>query len=129
MTRHTRRNCGCSRKRRGGAATVFPLSYFDGKPPLASVGPGRDLLHASGLGVRPLIGPVTYGFNGGRRTHNKNSMRRKTKKGGFYPSVMGNFTHAASKYIVPMTLYAGYKMLKKSQQASEKRRTRRTRRR
>ena len=122
MTRRTRRNCGCSRRRKGGAATVFPLSYFDGKPPLASVGPGRDLLHASGLGVRPIIGPVKYGFNGGRRKH---STRRKTKKGGFYPSVMGNFVHATSKYIVPMTLYAGYKMLKKSQQKSQRRTRRR----
>lgn len=122
MARHTRRNSKKRRseKRRGGAATALPLSYFDGKAPDVSAAAGRDLLRASGLGVRPYIGPVSYGFNniGGRR---------RTKKGGFYPSVMGNFTHAAAKYIVPMTLYAGYKMLKKSQQASEKRSTRRRR--
>jgi hypothetical protein len=118
MARRTRRNCGCSRRRHGGAATAFPLSYFNGKAPEASVDAGRDLLRASGLGVRPLIGPVKYGFNGGRR-------KRSTRKGGFYPSVMGNFTHAASRYIVPMTLYAGYKMLKKSQQKTQRRTRRR----
>lgn len=115
MARHTRRN---SKKRRGGYASPLPLSYFDGKAPDVSAAAGRDLLRASGLGVRPSIGPVTYGFN-------KIGGRRRTKKGGFYPSVMGNFTHAASKYIVPMALYAGYKMLKKSQKKSEKRSTRR----
>jgi hypothetical protein len=66
------------------------------------------------MGVRPVIGPVTKGGGCGC-----NIVRR----GGFYPSVMGSFTHSASKYIVPMTLYAGYKMLKKSQQRRTKRST------
>ena len=117
MARHTKRNARRSRRntrRKGGAATVFPLSYFNGKAPEASAPSGRDLLHASGMGVRPVIGPVTGGGCG------CNIVRR----GGFYPSVMGSFTHSASKYIVPMTLYAGYKMLKKSQQKGSKRRTR-----
>ena len=121
MVRHTRRNVKKRRseRRRGGAATAYPLSYFDGKAPLASAPAGRDLLPASGMGIRPIIGPVTYGFNTGGG--------RPSRKGGFTPSVMGNFTYAASKYIVPMTLYAGYKMLKKSQQKPE-RQTRRRRR-
>lgn len=120
MARHTKRRSRRSmkrntqRKRRhGGAATVFPLSYFNGKAPEASAPAGRDLLHASGLGVRPIIGPVSTIKTGGSC-----GMR---SRGGFYPSVMGSFTHSASKYIVPMTLYAGYKMLKKSQQKGERR--------
>jgi hypothetical protein len=32
-------------------------------------------------------------------------------RGGFYPSVMGEFTTLASKYIVPIALFAGYKLL------------------
>jgi hypothetical protein len=122
MARHTKRRSRRSmkrntqrRKRHGGAATVFPLSYFSGKAPEVSAPAGRDLLHASGLGVRPSIGPVSTATKGGSCGC---GMRRQ---GGFYPSVMGSFTHSASKYIVPMTLYAGYKMLKKSQQKSQRR--------
>lgn len=124
MPRHTKRNGkNRNKKRHGGAATVLPLSYFDGKAPDVSAAAGRDLLRASGLGVRPAIGPVSsYSFNirGGR------CGTRRSRKGGFTPSVMGNFPQLASRYIVPMTLYAGYKMLKKSQQKPE-RRTRRRR--
>lgn len=102
-----------SRKSNGGAATVFPLSYFNGKSPEVAAAPGRDLLHASGLGVRPAIGPVSTVSRGG-------SCGCNVRRGGFVPSVMGSFTHSASKYIVPMALYAGYKMLKKSQQKSHR---------
>lgn len=111
MARHTKRR---TRRRKGGAATAFPLSYFNGKAPEASASAGRDLLHASGLGVRPAIGPVSTVKTGGGCPCN-------IRRGGFVPSVMGSFTHSASKYIVPMTLYAGYKMMKKSQQKSQRR--------
>jgi len=121
MARHTKRNARRSRRTqsKGGAATVFPLSYFSGKAPDISAASGRDLLHASGMGVRPVIGPVTRGGGCGC-----NIVRR----GGFYPSVMGSFTHSASKYIVPMTLYAGYKMLKKSQEKGHRHTKRSTKR-
>jgi hypothetical protein len=46
------------------------------------------------------------------------------KRGGFYPSVMGNFVPAASKYITPLALFAAYKLMKKSKQTKKKRRTR-----
>jgi hypothetical protein len=120
MARHTKRNKRSKRstRRKGGAATAFPLSYFNGKSPEASASAGRDLLHASGMGVRPIIGPVVKGGGCGCGI----------RRGGFYPSVMGSFTQSASKYIVPMTLYAGYKMLKKSQQKGERRTKRSTRR-
>ena len=120
MSRHTKRNNRSRRqsRRKGGAATAFPLSYFDGKAPEASAAPGRDLLRASGLGVRPIIGPVTKG----------GACPCNIRRGGFYPSVMGSFTQSASKYIVPMTLYAGYKMLKKSQQKGQRRTKRSTKR-
>lgn len=120
MARHSKRRTRRSRRQsKGGAATVFPLSYYSGQAPEASAPAGRDLLHASGMGVRPVIGPVTKGGSCGC------GIRRQ---GGFYPSVMGSFAHSASKYIVPMTLYAGYKMLKKSQQHPQRnnRRTRRS---
>ena len=118
MARHTKRRTRRQSRRKGGAATAFPLSYFNGKAPEALAPAGRDLLHASGMGVRPAIGPVTKGGSCGC------SVRR----GGFYPSVMGSFTHSASKYIVPMTLYAGYKMLKKSHQKGQRKTKRSTKR-
>ena len=106
MARHTKRN----KRRKGGAATAFPLHYFGAKEPFAADA-GRNLLPipVEGMGVRPRIG--------GKRSHKR--------KGGFYPSVMGDFTISASKYIVPMALYAGYKMMRKS----KSKRGRRTRRR
>jgi len=121
MARHTKRNARRSRRTqsKGGAATVFPLSYFNGKSPEAFAPAGRDLLHASGMGVRPVIGPVSMTKGGGCPCN-------LPRRGGFYPSVMGSFTHSASKYIVPMTLYAGYKMLKKSQQKGQRRTKRST---
>ena len=107
MSRRTYRQRRSRKRRKGGAATAFPLHYFGAKEPFAADA-GRNLLPIplDGMGVRPRIG--------GRRSHKR--------KGGFYPSVMGDFTVSASKYIVPMALYAGYKMMRKSKSA---RRTRR----
>jgi hypothetical protein len=84
-------------RRKGGAATVFPLKYFDPSAPTPDAPAGRNLLHASGMGIRPKIG--------GRR--------RKTRRtrGGFVPSVMGGFLSSASKYIAPLALFAGYKLM------------------
>jgi hypothetical protein len=92
----------CFRKR-GGGATVFPLDYYDPSYSMGkNISAGRDLLHASGRGVRPSLG-------GRRRT--KRSHKSRRKRGGFVPSVMGGFVEAASKYIVPLALFAGYKLM------------------
>lgn len=92
----------CMRKK-GGAATRLPLDYFD---PSYSVGKnvsaGRDLLHASGRGIRPSLG-------GRRKT--KRSHRSKRKRGGFIPSIMEGFVANAAQYIVPIALFAGYKLM------------------
>lgn len=121
MARHTKRRSRRSRRRKGGAATAYPLSYFNGKAPEASAAPGRDLLEASGMGVRPIIGPVS------------------TVKWAVAVVVaydVEDLLHRlwavcpiGLKYIVPMSFYAGYKMFKKSQEKSMKRKTRRTRKR
>ena len=90
-------------KRRGGAATVFPLKYFDPSVHTPSAGAGHDLLKAiPPLGIRAKIG--------GKQ---KRKTRTKKQRGGFVPSVMGNFVAAASKYIVPLALFAGYKLMTK----------------
>jgi len=122
MPRHTKHSR--KHKKRGGAATAFPLHYFGAKEPFAADA-GRDLLRASGMGVRPSFLQKTGGKRLKRRT-------RHRKKGGFYPSVMGNFTASASKYIVPVALYALYKMMRTSKSKSKsksKKETRRTRKR
>ena len=89
------------RTRRGGAATAMPLDYF-GIPTLSSLqGPGSNLLATRGSLIRPAIG----GKRVTKRTH------RRRIRGGFYPSVMGNFIAVASKYITPIALFAGYKLM------------------
>ena len=86
-------------KKRGGAP--YPLQYFGPAESRVSAGPGADLLRASTMGIRPAIG-------GGKRSR----VTRNTR-GGFTPSIMGNFVASTSKYITPIVLFAGYKMLKK----------------
>lgn len=89
--------------RKGGAATAFPLKYYDPSAHEPSADAGRDLLKAiPPLGVRARIG-------GSRRRRVIKSHR--AHKGGFVPSVMDGFVAAASKYIVPVALFAGYKLM------------------
>lgn len=90
--------CKRNRSRKGGAATVLPLKYFNPTAETPNASAGRDLLHASGMGIRPKIG-------GGYKRKSRRS------KGGFVPSIMGNFLVSASKYITPLVLFAGYKMM------------------
>ncbi len=104
-----------SKKRNGGAATVMPLQYYKPDAPIQSAPAGRDLLEAiAPIGVRPKIG-------GKRRTRK----HRKTS-GGFVPSIMEGFVSAASKYLVPIALFAGYKLMtRKGKKGSKRRYTRR----
>jgi hypothetical protein len=98
-------------RKKGGAATVFPLKYFDSQAKAPDAEPGRDLLQSiAPLGIRQRIG-------GAKRSIKRKRIlkRSKTLKGGFVPSVMGNFIAAASKYIVPIALFAGYKLMTRKQ--------------
>jgi hypothetical protein len=117
-------------RKNGGAATVFPLKYFDPSAKEPSAPAGRDLLEAMPpLGVRPKIGGkrVTKRMhkNHVKRTKrsekSKKSRGGKKQKGGFVPSVMGGFITSASKYIVPLALFLGYKfMTRKNKKAGRK---------
>ena len=102
----------------------MPLKYFDPTHKEPSAAQGHNLLEAiPPIGVRPKIGgqrskqSKRSRRNKGshRRSHYNRQTRRRTlrKKGGFVPSVMGGFVNAASKYIVPIALFAGYKLLTK----------------
>jgi hypothetical protein len=99
--------------KRGGMR--LPLQYF-GEPAMMSAGEGSDRMGVSGLVVRPKIG--------GKRSMRK---RNTCKKGGFYPSVMGNFVPAASKYVTPLALFAAYKLMKQPTKKQGKGRRRHTR--
>lgn len=111
--RHSRRKTH-RRLRRGGAATVFPLKYFNPNATTPNASAGRDLLEAiPSIGVRPRIG------GGSRRRRVIKARRTRKSKGGFVPTIMDGFVQAASKFIVPLALFSGYKLM------SHKRTTRR----
>ncbi len=105
-------------KKNGGAATVFPLKYFDVNAKEPSAPAGRNLLEAMPpLGVRPRIG----GARKTKRVQKGKQTDKKKQKGGFVPSVMGGFITSASKYIAPLALFVGYKfMTKKNKKGSRK---------
>lgn len=58
----------------------------------------------------------------GKRTA-KRSLRTRKMKGGFVPSVMGNFLFGAAKYITPLALFAGYKLYTKTKGTRSTRRS------
>jgi hypothetical protein len=107
--RRTRRN---GRKNRGGGAAPFPLKYYNTMAYEPSASAGHNLLHASGMGIRPKIG---------------GSKTRRNRKGGFVPSVMDGFAASASQYVVPVALFAGYKLLTRKGKRGSRRQTRRRR--
>ena len=80
----------------------MPMKFFDPLAEEPAAWAGRNLQYASGLGIRSAVG--------GKRSTRKSSKRSK-RKGGFYPSVMGSFTQSAARFITPIALYAGYKLL------------------
>ena len=113
--RRTRRN---KNKSKGGAATVMPLKYFDPAAYEPSASAGHDLLKAiAPIGVRPRIG--------GRRKTKRVIKNKKAHQGGFVPSVMDGFVVSASKYITPLALFAGYKLMTRKGKKSGRRTTRR----
>lgn len=101
------------RTRKQGGNRPLPLQYFGAAAPV-SASAGGDRLDVNGYVIRPTIG--------GQHTIKHKSMK---KRGGFYPTVMGNFVPAASKYITPLALFAAYKLMNKSHNTKKKRRTRR----
>ena len=93
-------------KQRGAGAVGAPLSYVDTKYSGPSASGGSDIqISEPGL-VRPVLNPT-----GGKRRYKRSYKRRKSRKGGFYPSVMGNFIGNASR-LVPAVAITGYRMVK-----------------
>ena len=96
----------------------MPMKFFNANAAEPAAWGGRNIQYASGLGIRTAIGG----------TRSKLKSRSKRSKGGFYPSVMGSFTDLAGRFITPIALYAGYKLItnrthhKRSTKRSTKRR-------
>lgn len=88
----------------------LPLSYFDPNASQPSASAGDDMLAASGQVVRPKIGGKAH-----KRATHKRATHRRSAKGGFIPSVMEPFAIASSKYIMPLALYAGYRLMQRKQ--------------
>jgi len=89
-----------SRIRHKGGSPL-PLRYFDAGYPTTTASAGADILGVRDNVVRPYIG-------GSKRKH---SRRAKSRRGGFVPTIMEPFVAAAGKYIVPVALYSGYKLM------------------
>ncbi len=96
-------------RKRGGDATNLPAPYF--KAPLVQpvADAGQDLLKIVGNMVRPRIGGGGY-------------KKRRTikKKGGFVPSIMEGFSQMAGKYVLPIAMFAGYKLINRSTKSKKK---------
>jgi hypothetical protein len=82
----------------------MPLSYVNPshREPSAYASSGR-VISEPGL-ARPSLN-----LTGGKRT--RHTRRTRRRRGGFHPSVMGNFVQNASRLIPAVTL-SGYRMIK-----------------
>ena len=100
-------------RRRGGSS--FPLQYYNSKAPFVS-GPAGTDMQSYGNIIRPHI-PMKGGSKGGLKC----GSRRKRSRGGFVPSVMEGFVALTSKYITPLALFSGYKLMtrKKSKEGKK----------
>lgn len=94
-------------RRRGGSS--FPLQYYNSKAPFVS-GPAGTDMQSYGNIIRPHI-PMKGGSKGGLKGGSKGGSRRKRSRGGFVPSVMEGFVALTSKYITPLALFSGYKLM------------------
>lgn len=91
----------------------MPLSYVRADTRLPNEFAGRDLSsYGSGQLIRHKIG---------------GSRRSPLKKGGFVPSVMEGFASAASHYVTPLAMYAGYRFMNQSMKPQKKKKTRKGR--
>jgi len=105
-----------SKRSRGGAP--MPLAYFGGAPQMGMPVPaGGDVLLPHGSLIRPRIGGGTMRNKKAKSKSMKQRGKRtkhRKQSGGFVPTIMEGFCMAASKYIVPLALFAGYKWMTRS---------------
>lgn len=103
-------------KTKGG--NPLPLRYFDESYPISTSGPGRDMLGVNDNVIRRAIG--------GKLFTRRSKKRVKKTKGGFIPSIMEPFVASVSKYIVPIALYSGYKLMTNHTKSKSKSKTKKS---
>ena len=102
------------RSTRSTGGAPLPLAYFGGAPQIGMPVPeGSDMV--AGSVIRPRIGGGTRNKKAKKAKKEKKAKRTKKQRGGFIPTVMEGFCIAASKYITPLALFAGYKWMTRSQ--------------
>ncbi len=97
----------------------MPLSYLNPNYVEPSASRGANV-----SGAEPGLARASLNLTGGRRRSKKTVKGAKCgcqTKGGFYPSVMGNFVANAAR-LIPATLYATYRMFKNSKTKTRKQR-------
>ena len=96
----------------------MPLSYLNPNYVEPSSSRGFNV-----SGAEPGLARASLNLTGGRRSRSKPVKGGKcgcVSKGGFYPSVMGNFVANAAR-LIPATLYATYHMFKNSKTRKQRR--------
>ena len=91
----------------------MPLSYLNQNYREPSASAGSNVSAAE-----PGLARAVLNLTGGNRRNHKRSYKhtrrciyRKSRRGGFYPSIMGNFVGNASR-LVPAAAVTGYRMVK-----------------
>ena len=111
------RSMAKTRKQKGSA---MPLSYLNPNYVEPSASRGANV-----SGAEPGLARASLNLTGGRRTKKTvKGGKCGCIKGGFYPSVMGNFVGNASR-LIPASLFIAYRMFKNSNSMSKTRKQRR----
>ena len=107
-----------TRKQKGSA---MPLSYLNPNYVEPSASTGTNV-----SGAEPGLARASLNLTGGRRSRSKTVKGGKCgcTKGGFYPSVMSNFVANAAR-LIPVTLFATYRMFKNTKTKTKTRKQRR----
>lgn len=100
----------------------MPLSYLNRgyQEPSGSAGSDR-------LGSEPLLARPSLNHTGGRRSHtggrrcHTGGRRRKSRRGGFYPSVMGGVINNGAR-LLPAAGVQAYRMVRNYSNKSRKNR-------
>lgn len=99
---------GSRKYRQSGGLPSMPLSYVNTSYREPSASTGSNVLASEAGLARPVLN-----LTGGKKhkhSHTRRCMCRKGR-GGYYPSIMGNFVGNASR-LVPAAAVTGYRMVK-----------------
>jgi hypothetical protein len=105
--------CPCNKSKQYGGAGL-PLSYVNPRYQEPSASQGTDRLGSESLLARPVLNPTGGQRSIRRRSSRKNRTKkhtRRNRKGGFYPSVMGQLINNGAK-LLPAAGVQAYRMVR-----------------